>query len=73
MFLTAGIVIFSTVGAFALVIREVRKAPEGYEDEYGFHIVQGNGRASDLPSAGVSNVRKPREEAKVRRPIARHA
>ena len=73
MFLTAGIVICSTLGAFALVLREVRKAPEGYEDEYGFHTVQGNGRGAELPSAGVSSVRKPREEAKVRRPIARPA
>ncbi|MEP6822357.1 MAG: hypothetical protein ABI946_08415 [Chthoniobacterales bacterium] len=71
--MAAGIVIFSTLGAFALVAREVRKAPEAYEDEYGFHIVQRDGRGADLPSAGVSNVRKPRQDAEARRPIVRPA
>ena len=32
-------VVASGVGSLAVIVRELHKAPEGYEDEHGFHIV----------------------------------
>ena len=37
MIVTAGILV-SGIG-LGLILRELRKAPEGYEDEQGFHII----------------------------------
>ena len=38
MILAAGLLVFG-VSLLALIARELRKAPEGYEDEHGFRIV----------------------------------
>jgi hypothetical protein len=42
MIVAAGFFVAGVGCSLALIIRELRKAPEGYEDEHGFHIV-GNG------------------------------
>ena len=42
MFVAAGFFVAGVGCSLALIIRELRKAPEGYEDEQGFHTV-GNG------------------------------
>ena len=42
MIVAAGFFVAGVGCSLALIIRELRKAPEGYEDEHGFHTV-GNG------------------------------
>ena len=39
MIVAAGFLV-AGVGSLALIIRELRKAPEGYEDEHGFYTVR---------------------------------
>ena len=39
MILAAGLLV-AGVGFLALIIRELRKAPEAYEDEHGFYTVR---------------------------------
>ena len=44
------------VGSLALIARELRKAPEGYEDEHGFHIIrEGSGRSWGTRSMTARN------------------
>ena len=44
MLVTAGLLV-AGIGSMALILRELRKAPEGYEDEHGFRVVlQESGR-----------------------------
>ena len=38
MIITAGILV-AGIG-LGLIVRELRKAPEGYEDEHGFHVIR---------------------------------
>jgi hypothetical protein len=39
MIVAAGLLVVG-IGSLALIARALLKAPEGYEDEYGFHIVR---------------------------------
>jgi hypothetical protein len=49
MFLTLG-VIFVASASLAVIVDGLRKAPEGYEDETGFHVIQEY--SLNRPSAG---------------------
>jgi hypothetical protein len=40
MIVAAGFFVAGVGCSLALIIRELRKAPEGYEDEHGFHTVR---------------------------------
>jgi hypothetical protein len=72
MFIAAGAITLGLLG-LAVIARELRNAPEGYEDEFGFHSVGEQTRVRNLPSAGVKQHRRSGSESKVRRPVARHA
>jgi hypothetical protein len=48
-FLVAG------MGSVALVILELRKAPEGYEDEHGFHALRKAPVRCGVPGSMIQN------------------
>jgi hypothetical protein len=49
------------MGSLALVILELRKAPEGYEDERGFHAARKG--TIGIPSSLIQNTRRARSFA----------
>jgi hypothetical protein len=51
------------MGSLALVILELRKAPEGYEDERGFHAARKGTVGYGIPSSLIQNTRRARSFA----------
>ena len=49
MIVAAGFFVAGVGCSLALIIRELRKAPEGYEDEHGFYIVRNGAVKDDVP------------------------
>lgn len=55
MIVTVGFLV-AGIGSLALIILELREAPEGYEDEHGFHAFRngtmGNGVLGSMQTTG---------------------
>ena len=52
MILAASLLVFG-VSSLALIARELRKAPEGYEDEHGFYTVHKGAVENRLPDTRI--------------------
>ena len=62
MIVAAGLLV-AGMGSLALVILELRKAPEGYEDERGFHAARKGTVGYGIPSSLIQNARRARSFA----------
>ena len=58
--IAAGILLVAGMGSLALVILELRKAPEGYEDECGFHSICQSTMGYGVPGLMIQNTRRAR-------------
>ena len=59
MLVIAGLLV-AGIGSVALILRELRKAPEGYEDEHGLHIVSGGTAGSGVSRSATTKTRGTR-------------
>jgi len=66
--IVAAALLLAGAGSLALIARELRKAPEGYEDDHDFHIVQKG--AVGVPGSMTTKTRRTRSSGS--RPM-RHA
>lgn len=57
MIVAAGLFV-AVMGSLVLLILELRKAPEGYEDERGFYAVRKGPWGGGVPSAMIQNTRR---------------
>ncbi len=62
MIVAAGLLV-AGIGSLALVILELRKAPEGYEDERGFHAARKGTVGYGIPSSLIQNTCRARSFA----------
>ena len=59
MIIAAGLFVAEVV-SLVLIIRELRKAPEGYEDEHGFYVVHKGAVENRLPDTRIKKAPRTR-------------